>query len=340
MRVPEKTSDDDAKAALARALEQIHGRHVVGIWDTKVAAPHLGGVLILLAELDLLRRTGGAASASIAFVGRKADGAPGLGARVDAMAQVANSAAAVVRCLDCADIAEAVQLIDPRNPDSVAAWPTRELGARHRYESMEIIQDLYEISREFPMLEIHEEALASARRLLDEHAPGRPRIAVHLKMSAPLSSDMSNADMPVWEQFFREAGNRATFVLVGQDPVPNTIATLGNVRVAGRLGASVVDQLGLIRLCDAFMGMASGPCQVAIFGRKPYAVFKNPGHHGEEMAKQMRGPSGSGFSFSLPSQLLIRRKETPWLLSSHYQELVRGYSTGGESKAMKLSGHE
>lgn len=337
MQLPEKSSREDARRVLSRALDNIREKHILGVWDTKAAAPQLGAVLIMLAELSILKRSG-AKAASLAFVGSDFAESLANADRMKAMTGVANSVTAIARCMACTDIAEAKLLLDPVNPESIASWPAPEIAGYHSYESMEIIQDLYELTREFPLLELREDALARARRLLDECTATRTRVAVHLKMSAPFENDISNADMRAWAQFFREVGSEAIFVLVGQDPVPDSIAGLDNVVVSQRVRANAVDQLCLIRLCDAFMGMASGPCQIAIFGPKPYAVFKNPGHHPEEMSRQMRTPLG--FSFSLPFQSLIRQKETHGLLLSQFESLLRGASVAMSSDKSMSSADE
>src|SRR2546422_4286018 len=81
----------------------------------------------------------------------------------------------------------------------------------------------------------------------------------------------------------------------------------------------------LISLADGFMGMASGLCQMAIFGRKPYAIFKHPDHH----AKQMNAELGTatGFSFSLPTQSFWRETETTELLSWCGREILDAIAT-------------
>src|SRR2546422_7475000 len=71
----------------------------------------------------------------------------------------------------------------------------------------------------------------------------------------------------------------------------------------------------LISLADGFMGMASGLCQMAIFGRKPYAIFKHPDHHrSEEHTSELQS------RLHLVCRLLLekKKKHTTTCISRRY----------------------
>ena len=316
---------------LRRLAEEMHGKHVVGVWDTSRASLNLGGMLILVAELSLLHRAAGSTGVSVAFVVSNTMRTTELQARVSAMAEIADCCVPVGRVFVCSNIDDVKSLAEEEHGNLVSAWPPANLLAGYRYESMDLLQEMCEVFRQFPVLEMQGAQLASAQDMLASKAFDRPLIAVHLKSISPLTEGTSNADHVAWWRFFDAVGVRAKFLLVGQDPIPNTISELPNVIVARSLGATSVQQLALVRLSDAFMGMASGPCQMAIFGRKPYAIFKNPQHHREEMIKELRSPRG--FGFSLPGQRLIRENETPELLQHCFEELLHGIVRGDEESA-------
>jgi hypothetical protein len=320
MQNPSAAATEQHKEALQDVLKTLRGRHVVGKWDTRTRTPQLGAVLILAAELRMLHQSAGVVAASLAFIGRGGQGnAPAL-PRAGGMAALVESLTSIARCFACRDEAEAATLAVGIDPAPVAFWPPANMGGPDHHESMEILQDMHELTGALPRIDFREQAMRRGRDLLDRLAPSGPRVAVHLKMTAPGVRGTSNADMPAWAEFFSLAQRQATFVLVGEDPVPDSIRRLGNVVVARELGATAVDQLCCVRLCDMFMGMASGPCQIAIFGPKPYAIFKNPEHHAPEMRRQMR--RAHGFSFSLPTQLLLRESESAALLSSVFERLA------------------
>ena len=65
-----------------------------------------------------------------------------------------------------------------------------------------------------------------------------------------------------------------------------------------------------------FLGMASGPCNVAIFSKIPYAIYKNPDHHSKEMKRELG--TKDHFSFAGSYQKIYRMKETEANLREHF----------------------
>lgn len=141
-------------------------------------------------------------------------------------------------------------------------------------------------------------------RLADGGA--RMWIAVHLKNVPSLPPEHSNALQEEWLTFFRGHRHEAGlgFLLLGSDVVDPRILELPNVRSAQQAGWSLAEQLAAPSLARGFLGMASGICQAAIFSRTPYVVFKNPGHHREQMQAELG--EANAFPFALPRQELWR----------------------------------
>lgn len=141
-------------------------------------------------------------------------------------------------------------------------------------------------------------------------------LTLHLKQGG--APTLGNADGAEWAAFVRrarEASPRIGFIAVGTE-LPDELASSGLVEWTR--GASILSDLALVARSDAFMGTASSLCQAALFGDKPYAVFKHPLHHAEAMAAQLTGPRG--FAFARAAQRFLLRKDERDAL---WEEFVR-----------------
>jgi hypothetical protein len=146
--------------------------------------------------------------------------------------------------------------------------------------------------------------------------------AVHLKFVAGAVGKSNFCDS-AWCQFFKDTFRKKenNFILVGEDPLDRDVLNFPNLHFTCDEKLPLSVQLALIQEADFFMGMASGFCQMAIFGTKPYAIFKNPGHHTEEMAKEKI--IDQRFPFSLSGQHFITAYETAEVLENEYQRMAR-----------------
>ena len=70
--------------------------------------------------------------------------------------------------------------------------------------------------------------------------------------------------------------------------------------------------LALIQACPLFMGMMSGPANMALFGNNPYLIFKNPDHHAAEMALEIG--NNDHYPFALGYQKVLRIWDTAEIL--------------------------
>jgi hypothetical protein len=155
---------------------------------------------------------------------------------------------------------------------------------------------------------IRKDIVDEAKRILTLKAAERIKVAVHLKSVAG-QDGQSNANLPIWQNFFEKcSGDQFHFFLIGQDHMPSAIKNLPNVTVVQDVTTDVQTHLCLIGEADMFLGMSSGLCQMAIFGSKPYAVFKNPDHHAEDIAKLLN--SGTQFRFAGTNQFFLREYES------------------------------
>lgn len=101
---------------------------------------------------------------------------------------------------------------------------------------------------------------------------------------------------------------QAHFGLVGDDPVAAPFGTLSNVSIAKDDGIALERSLALIQAAGLFMGMMSGPANMALFGKKPYLIFKNPDHHALEMTEEIG--TGDRYSFATERQRVLRIWDT------------------------------
>lgn len=288
------------RSALEGLKDASRASRIVGAWDPAWRAPFLGGLLVMLAELDALRALTGIARAELR-VGASKEGAeitPALAGVLDASATIE-------------DWLLATGDQHPAGADELA-WPPAALRASYDPASFARLIALHARTARGPRLEWRVRALERARAIMDKIPRGKRRIAVHLKNVAGQPASESNASLDAWAGLFRRLQAEAIFVLLGDDPVPAQLERSGNVLRSRLLGATLADDLVLIQQLDAFMGMSSGLCQGAIFGGRPYAVFKHPEHHATEMAIEL-GDRDS-FPFANARQHLLRRSETERLL--------------------------
>ena len=164
------------------------------------------------------------------------------------------------------------------------------------------------------------ERLEWAGRFIAEHVRPKMPVVVHLKNN-PREKGCSNADQEAWCDFFMRCAKDydVLFILIGNEEISDRLKKLPNVLVARDQGSTLSSELALIEQAAIFMGMASGPCNMAIFNDVPYVIYKNPDHHVREMKEEM-GDSDR-FSFSKPFQKLLRKKETPDGLMEEFRPL-------------------
>jgi hypothetical protein len=281
---------------------------IVGAWEPAWPMPFLGGLLVMLAELDALRALTGIRRAELRI------GVPRAGAGI---------APALAGVLDASATID-TWLLAPGNRILAAAdelkWPPAPLRESYDPASFARLIAIHASTARAPRLEWKASALERARAIAQRIPRGVRRIAVHLKNVPGQPDSESNASMGAWAGLFWRLQGEAIFVLLGDDPVPADVEQSANVLRSRRLGAMLADDLVLIQELDAFMGMSSGLCQGAIFGGKPYVVIKNPQHHAKEMAAEIG--KHDRFPFAPAGQTFLRRLETESMLLDSFRALV------------------
>lgn len=294
---------------------------IAGIYDLARSRGSLGTLLILLEELEIQCRIHSAGKADVIFVRdarqliagaapQLANAPGGSGANITALTEVARAMSGVADCHEFfgpAGIADAMSLAG----SGCILWPDPDsiVQGAHDYDSTGAIQAFFARTGSIPRLSVTEELLSWAKSYLEEKSGGGLPVAVHLKNN-PNASGQSNANLSSWRSLFgSEDGRNAHFFLVGDEVTNTAFSNLPNVTVAQRDGVRLPGYLALIQAAKLFMGMMSGPANIALFGETPYVIFKNPDHHRREMALELG--NADRYSFALTSQRVLRCWDTP-----------------------------
>lgn len=320
---------------------------VIGVWDLSVTPVTLGGLIILVEELRALAAPLPDCRCDIWFLDEGATlvSATQAGARDAVVCLSADQlrAKGILSVLAALDGIGSVCVC--RSRDSWYAhlagstadkartiWPQKNVEdlASAAYGSTVFLQSRYAETGSMPCLSCTEPVLVDVRRFLATHAVDTVPVAVHLK-SSPGGDGLSNANCDEWLELFTRCRDvfDATFLLLGNEAVDPRIADLANTVVSQEHGSCLSLDLGLIQESAFFMGMSSGPANMAILGSRPYAIFKNPGHDVEQMGVELG--SRLSFTFSSESQRFLRQWETGELLLSEFKRMYNSLSMGAVS---------
>lgn len=311
---------------------------VLGLWDVRKAPLRLGNMVILVQELQAQAALHEGDIEGVCFIhdASRSLPAPVSPARdgvvsLDASACAGSAPLSVLLSLegvdDCyhAGSVSAVRAFLQRQAAPYVVWPSLEtLDERGRidypYGATLFLQDFFKAFGHLPPVSLKPEPLGWARDFIEAHVlPGYPVVA-HLK-NAPPAESQSNANVDAWAAFFEACAARrdVKFVLIGNEPVEARIRRLPNVVVTQDLGGTAVRDLALIQTACVYMGMASGPCAMAMFSDVPYLICKHPDHTPEKMVRELG--DRDHFAFATPAQKILRAFETRELLMSEFARL-------------------
>lgn len=282
----------------------------LGIWDISRGGLSLGGLLIFVAEL------------SATFKGESFDLClldPSSSIRDLCDSPTPNSIGQIrigghptlnaIALLQNVDrILYSTSIDELRNIKNVSTWPNLANLDQHRQISTLQLQELFKSGIPIPPLRFIDAQRRKNKEFLKENLRARLPIVVHLKNST--QDPLSNAKQDIWCAFFSEMLSREEFyfLLIGNEEISANILELPNTLSTSNHHLSLCDELSLIELAYAFMGMAAGPCQMAIFGSNPYRIYKHPDHHKEEMNEELGDKNF--LPFARANQKIIRQFET------------------------------
>jgi len=209
------------------------------------------------------------------------------------------------------------------NENIGVVWPRKDAGGlrKHVYGSTLSIQSFYSECGYVPRLGCIQDVIYRAVEFTGEYAGSRMMpIAVHMKNVDQISG-CSNANVDAWHDFFVGCLGLGdvVFFLIGNDPVDARIKKLSNVVITKDHGGYLPLDLALIQTSAMFMGMSSGPCNMAIFGENPYVIFKNPEHDTAEMDVEIG--EAKAFLFAEQNQRFLRVAETKKVLLNEFEQI-------------------
>ena len=174
------------------------------------------------------------------------------------------------------------------------------------YYNTERIQDLYSKLKIKPIL-LWREGLQQS--VLKKSKTLSPKIiTIHLKRVFHFDVNESNAQAEVWAKalrYFLDFSTELDVILVGNDPTPAEIELGPRIRRADDIGLNLGEQMNLIQNSVGFIGTASGICSGAVFSEVPYFIYKSPGHHEEQIGRELKNEEN--FPFSTVNQKIIRK---------------------------------
>lgn len=220
----------------------------------------------------------------------------------------------------CSAQAGGSPVFPPYRDDS--SHPSVELD----YKSYLLNKEFSELKGRLSFSKIHDGAMQKARGFLTDRIPGQHAVAVHLRFDASHRTE-SNADLRVWERFFEASADcypKVSFVLVGNDRYPRDFdektGTMANVLRTRDHNVAILQELAIIQASMAFIGMASGPSNIAILGERPYLIVKHPEDAWAERFNEVE--NNERFAFALPDQFFRITRESPEMLGSYVGALL------------------
>lgn len=295
---------------------------VLGWWDKTLSGATIGTLLIFLAECGLVAKLCDASIVDIA---------------VDAQSHgIKNISIGEWRCLDANECDDAVlsvlagiesvdkvfacggdagfQALGSQLSNTHKIWPLAgRCGLPAPYDTTKYVQALWMEVGRFAPLEFRPHIRKWADEAIRSQFGKRPTVGLHLKNAPHQGAGfLSMADESSWCEFLSMANDQyeVGFLLLGDDPVEKRILKLPNVALAREIGAECFGQhLALLGQCAGFMGMMSAICNMALFSDTPYAIFKNPDHHRDEMLMEIG--IEDHYPFATQQQKVFRINETP-----------------------------
>lgn len=183
--------------------------------------------------------------------------------------------------------------------------------------------------RLFP-LRSSEKILSLARKWIRTHVPaGYFTGVVHLKNSP--HDKQSNADQKSWIKLFSENEHLPIyFILIGNEKYIDEFETCRNCVSTFHNGGGLDLEMALMQEVSFFMGMSSGPCNLAVLSSKPYRIWKHPEHHADAMELEL--DENGQFPFCSENQKFIRKMDTVDSLNYELNDLFQKLTKKGTAK--------
>lgn len=322
---------------------RITQNNLFGIWDLEIEKLSIGGGIIFIEELNIFAQLNGVQNFDICIVGDFSNHIS------PDMVETAN-AITFTKPEKCIKNICIKMLLGFKNVSSCKLFKTYhdlllylekqgdfvchpEMSSDGKvsfydYSDTTVTQEYYTKTKQLHNLSLKTPFLKIAYQIMNTYASDAIPISIHLKNSEwrPGITDWYNAILKEWEAFFKKAESnpKVKFFLIGNDPLPDVFSKMQNVIITNNIGSNLLIDLAIIQLSYAFLGVASGPCQMAIYNEMPYVIYKNPEGHQKRMQRELG--DRNQFSFSSPYQKLLREHETGEGIFSEYNRILSNVS--------------
>ena len=201
-------------------------------------------------------------------------------------------------------------------------WPSTKIDEKFSYQESTLhIQTLWKQKGNLIAFECPPDVKEKAVSWMQSHIPSECYpVSIHLKNST--QNKQSNANQAEWLKFFKDCRYKelpVIFILIGDDPYDTSFGDCPNCIITKNHGGSLELDLSLVQNSLFFMGMSSGPCNIAILSELPYLIWKNPDHHAKEMARELN--KNGQFPFSNDRQMLLRQNDCFENIVDHFTGL-------------------
>ena len=285
-------------------------KKIIGIWDLKKSNNRLGFFLIFLEELLLYQEILKANRVEIFFYFEK-----------NSIIQPF-----LVNLALFNPFVESLHFVHENrisfdDSDEIFYWPTSHMDKYLSYSGSTLaVQKLWQKTCKLINLISPINIRKQAQEWIKKYVYNSIPIIVHLKNSQ--TDTKSNANHESWIELFKYCEDKklpVKFVVIGNDPYDPQLLNCSNVIITQLHGGYIELELALIPNSLFFMGMSSGPCNMAIMSDHPYLIWKHPDHHVEEMTHEFQDQKQ--FPFANQYQYFIRDWDTPENLIRNFDNL-------------------
>lgn len=191
----------------------------------------------------------------------------------------------------------------------VFQWPSLNVDNNCSYFGSTLhIQKLWMKTKKMFLLQSPPSIMIQAKNWLKSYVPyGHYPVTIHLKNNNVDSQ--SNANQEEWLKLLKKNKRHPLkFILIGNEPYDERFYDCPNCVITQKKGGCLDLELALIQLSFFFMGMSSGPCNLAVLSDLPYLVWKHPDHHSHQMDEEL--DENGQLIFSNHNQKFIRGIDT------------------------------
>lgn len=290
-------------------------RSLLGIWDTEREKITLGGIINFAQELQIASKQYRTENTDLCFLDRK-----NVYSRQTHLLSLVSKFNGLHTFYRLTKMPSLLTLL--RTKDYLT-WPDDKIQKNpdFSYSNTFFIRDYFRLNKSIPLLSMKKNLIRRGVNFMKKKVFPFLPVTVHLKQITG-KANISNANLWEWEKFMKECGvlfPEIRFLLVGKDKITAGMEKAGNIIRTSDLGCRIEDDLALMQLSYLFLGMASGPCNMVIFNRIPYNLYKDPLHHVREMQREVGNEDR--FPFAQQDQYIYRKIHNKQTLMDNFARI-------------------